>query len=291
MKIFLTGGSGYIGQATIRALRRRGHEVTALVRSDDAAEAVAAVEATPVRGELGALDVLRRSAAEADGAIHLAQARGPQTADVDRDAAAAIQDGVGSGPYVHTSGAWVYGNTDGVVDETAPLAPPPVVAWRLDNEKRVLERASSGGRPIVVAPGLVYGTGAGLIEQFFVAPARARGVVHYIGDGTNRWALVHVDDIAELYALALDGAPGSVFAGVTDYSLTVGQIAQALSEAAGCPGRAESVTLDEARATMGPIADAFALDQQISSARARTHLGWTPLDRDVLDQLAHPLGR
>jgi uncharacterized protein YbjT (DUF2867 family) len=53
MKVFVTGGSGYIGQATIAALRRGGHEVAALVRSEHGAEAVAALGATPVMGTLG----------------------------------------------------------------------------------------------------------------------------------------------------------------------------------------------------------------------------------------------
>ena len=42
MKAFVTGGSGYIGQATIAALRRGGHEVAALVRSLRAAGALEA---------------------------------------------------------------------------------------------------------------------------------------------------------------------------------------------------------------------------------------------------------
>ena len=36
MKVLITGGSGYLGQATIRALQRHGHEAVALARSDDA---------------------------------------------------------------------------------------------------------------------------------------------------------------------------------------------------------------------------------------------------------------
>ena len=286
MKVLITGGSGYIGQATIRALRRRGHEVTALVRSDAAAGIVADLRAAPVQGGLGDLEVLRRAAAAADGAIHLAQVRGPETADIDHKAATAIQDGIGSGPYVHTGGTWVYGSTAGVVDESAPLAPPPLVAWRQQNEEQVLDRAAVGGHPVLVMPGVVYGAGAGLVEQFFIAPARNRGSVRYIGDGTNHWSLVHVDDIAELYALALGAPAGAVYAGVGEYRLTVADLLPALCAAAGCPGRTESMSLADARAELGPIADAFALDQQVSGARARAELGWNPPERDVPAELA-----
>ena len=289
MKVFVTGGSGYIGRATIGALRRRGHEVTALVRGDRAAELVTGLGATPVRGTLRDLSVLRTAAAEAGGAIHLAQEQGRETATVDAEAAGAIQDGIGSGPYVHTGGVWVYGNTNGAVDEDTPQSPPSVTAWRADNEKRVLGRAADGGRPVLIMPGVVYGHGAGLIEQFFSEPARERHAVRVIGDGSNYWSLVHVDDVAELYALALDAPAGSVYAGVTTSDYTLAQIAEAVSQAAGCPGRIESITLAQAREIMGPIADAFALDQQVSSARARSQLGWNPPERDALSEIAEGL--
>jgi nucleoside-diphosphate-sugar epimerase len=288
MRVFVTGGSGYIGQATIRALRRGGHQVAALVRSEASAQVVIGLGATAVRGGLGDLDGLRAAATQADGVIHLAQAAGPGTAQADQAASAALQDGIGAGPYVHTGGTWVYGDTAGVADEGAPFAPPSLVAWRLDNEKLVLDRAAAGGRPVLVVPGLVYGAGAGLIEQFVIAPARTRGAVHYIGTGANHWSLVHVDDLADLYVLALDAPAGSVFAGVGDYRHTVADLVPALAQAAGCPGRAESISLAQARDELGPLADAFALDQQISGDRARTKLGWAPPARDVLAELARP---
>jgi nucleoside-diphosphate-sugar epimerase len=228
---------------------------------------------------------LRRSAG-ADGGIHLAQHQGADVAEVDLAAATAMQDGAGDRPYVHTGGVWVYGDTDGLADEDSPLSPPPIVAWRLDNEKQVLARAERGGRPVLVMPGVVWGRASGLIEGFFTGPARDDGKVRYIGDGSNRWALVHIDDIAELYVLALGAEAGARYVGVDDQAPTMLEIAHAVSAAAGHPGRVASVTLAQAREQMGPIADAFALDQRFSSARARTELGWNPAPRDVLKELA-----
>ena len=59
MKVLITGGSGYLGQATIRALQRHGHQAVALARSDDAARRIADLGAIAVRGGLTELDVLR----------------------------------------------------------------------------------------------------------------------------------------------------------------------------------------------------------------------------------------
>nr|WP_282090090.1 NAD-dependent epimerase/dehydratase family protein [Streptomyces tendae] len=286
MKVFITGGSGYIGRSTIAALIRRGIEVTALARSEPSARTVSDLGATPLAGALTDTDVLREAADRADGVIHLGVDYSEGTADVDRAAAEAMLDGAGSRPYVHTGGVWVYGDTDGVVDEDAPLSPPGITAWRLDNEKQVLARTTAGAHPVVVMPGLVYGYSGGLAQSFFVEPGRAAGAVPCIGDGSARWALVHVDDIAELYVLALSAPAGAVYAGVSGQNLPLADIALALSHAAGCPGRIDSLSLDEALQQMGPIAEAFALDQQFTGARARRELGWTPTRLDALAELS-----
>ena len=272
MQIFITGGSGYIGRSTIRALTRHGIGVTALARSEHAARTVSDLGATPVAGALTDTDVLRAAAGRADGVIHLGVDYAEGTADVDRAAAEALQDGVGSGPYVHTGGVWVYGDTAGVVDEDAPQNPPAITAWRRANEERVL---SHGGHPVLVMPGLVYGLGGGLIETFFRAP------VPLIGDGANHWALVHASDIAELYALALGAPAKSVYAGVSGQNVPLAEIVSAL--AAGGP--IARLTLAEAVERMGPIAEAFALDQQLTPARAQRELGWEPRHLDALREL------
>ena len=286
MKVLITGGSGYLGRATIRALQAHGHQAVALVRSDDAARRVESIGAVSVCGGLTDAELLGRTAEDADAAIHLAQDYEPDNAAVDLAAATAIQDGLGARPYVHTGGVWVYGNTDRMVDEIAPQSPPPVTAWRADNEKQVLARAAEGGHPVLVMPGVVYGHGGGLVEQFLGKAARA-GSAHYIGSGENRWAMVHVDDIAQLYVAALSAPAGSIYAGVDDtQSPTMRQVAEAVSIAAGRPGTASSITMGQARHEFGPLADAFVLDQRLTSAWARRELNWAPADRDILGELS-----
>jgi nucleoside-diphosphate-sugar epimerase len=180
-----------------------------------------------------------------------------------------------------------------MVDETAPQSPPPVTAWRANNEEHVLARAAEGGHPVLVMPGVVYGHGGGLVGQFLGEPART-GSAHYIDSGENRWAMVHVDDIAELYVAALAAPAGSVYAGVDDTQKpTMRRVAEAVSIAAGRPGTASSITMGQARQEFGPLADAFALDQRLSCARARRELNWAPADRDILTELitsAEPTG-
>lgn len=280
MKVFLTGGSGYVGRPTIQALTRHGHQVTALARTDESAALVEAAGATAVRGELTDTGVLREQAALADAAIHLGMA-GVNTALVDLAAARAMQNGLADrGPYIHTGGTWVFGDTDGIADETHPMAPPALTAWRLDNERQVL---AHGGRPVIIMPGLVYGDHGGLIEAFYLQPARKDGELVRIGDGSTHWALVHVDDLAELYVRALDARPRSVYVGVDDQNPTTGEVSQVLAKALDVPVR--EVDAAEAAERMGPIAEAFALDQRLTAAKARRELGWLPKHTDALAEL------
>lgn len=283
MRVFVTGATGYVGTAVVEALRSAGHGVVGLARSDDAAAKLQGAGAEVMRGSLEDLDVLARGAREADAVIHAGATGRPGQDAVDTAAVGAMLDALeGSGkPFLYTSGLWVLGDTgDRVADEDAPLHPAAIVAWRAEVERQVIDAAKRGVRSVVVRPGVVYGRGGGT-PGTFVSSARRKGVVRHVGDGRQRWAFVHVDDLAELYVLALDASTGTVL-NAAGPSLPVQRVAEAAAEANGA--RAEAWPLEEARAVLGAYADALALDQQVSAERARS-LGWTPSRPLVLDEL------
>jgi uncharacterized protein YbjT (DUF2867 family) len=66
MRVFITGGSGYIGQAVVEALVAEGHDVEALVRERADASVVSDIGAEPRLGHLGELDLLRAAGDRAD---------------------------------------------------------------------------------------------------------------------------------------------------------------------------------------------------------------------------------
>lgn len=284
MRVFVTGGSGYIGRAVVEALVAEGLEVEALVRDGANASVVSDIGAEPRLGHLGELDLLRAAGDGADAVIHLA----PSDPETDLAASTALQERLGDRPFVFTGGAWVYGDTDGVVDEDAPLAPPPIVAWRVANTNTIMSAAAHGGRPVLIMPGAVYGDDAGLITAAMVDPARSQRYASYIAGGGNHMAVVHRRDIARLYVLALKAPAGSRYLGVGASDVTMREIADAASRAAGAGGATKSLSLDEARQVWGPLADALALDQQFTARRARDELGWVPLAAGVLEDLADP---
>src|SRR5437867_3959893 len=165
MRVFLTGGTGYVGSAVLDALVRAGHHVDALVRTPDGAARVQARGAHPVLGDLANTASWRDAAAAADGSIHAAIDYGAHVADTD---AAAIDTlltlPAKKGRFlIYTSGIWVLGPAPSPVDERAPLNPLEIVAWRPAHEKRVLDSAAAGVRAIVVRPGVVYGGSRGMV--------------------------------------------------------------------------------------------------------------------------------
>lgn len=284
MTVFVTGATGYIGTAVVRALRAAGHVVSGLARSADAAAKLAGEGAEVVRGSLEDLPVLARGARAADAVIHLGATGKTDQGEVDAAAVGAMLAALeGSGkPFVYTSGMWVLGDTGGrVADEDAPLHPARIVAWRGGVEATVREAAARGVRSVVLRPGVVYGRGGGT-PGMFVSAARRKGVVRYVGDGTQRWPFVHVDDLAELYVLALDAPAGTVLNAAAGPSLPVRQVAEAAARANGAS--AEPWPLEEARQTLGPFAEALALDQRVSAEGALA-LGWSPSRPSVLDEL------
>jgi len=271
MRIFMTGATGYIGSVVTEKLLAAGHPVTGLARSDESAQRLAAARAEAVRGSLDDGDAIARGAAEADGAIHLAMDFSANAPRLDAIAVDAILRGLGAGgkPFVYTSGVWVMGSTGGhVVDEEAPVNPVPMVAWRPAHEDRV--RKAEGVRGIVIRPAMVFGRGGGFVASLFQPDAE--GVVHYVGTGENRWSTVHVDDLAELYVKAIEATAGSLYFAATGPAVPVPIVAQAFAGGA----KLEALPLEDAQRTMGPLADALAIDCMVSGLRAIRELGWNP---------------
>jgi nucleoside-diphosphate-sugar epimerase len=288
MRIFVTGGSGYIGRSVVAELRRRDHHVAVLARSDAAAATARGLGAIVVHGSMDSLDVIELATREHDATIQIAGIRGPD--DVARESRAldvmlrvAPDDHV----FVYTSGAWVYGDRgDAVVDEDAPLQPIPIVAWRPAHEERVLAARQRGIRAVVIRPTLVYGDGGGIIGGL-VAAAK-QGPLKVAGSGTNRWSTVRVDALAELYAAAIEQpAAAGIYNGVHGAAVPYVEIARAASRAAGGNGAIEHLTPENARATMPGFADALMMDLQVSGEKARHELGWSPHRPTVLEELAN----
>ncbi|MCU0257312.1 MAG: sugar nucleotide-binding protein, partial [Vicinamibacterales bacterium] len=211
-----------------------------------------------------------------DAYVHTAFEASARGAEVDRQAVEALGAAAresGAQAFLYTSGIWVLGPTTGA-DETAPVNPTPLVAFRPVHEQVVLALGGGPLRAIVVRPGVVYGGGRGIVGDML--RDAENGIMRVIGNGENHWPLVYDRDLADLYARLVAGPEASgIFHATDDTQHTVAEIAAAIAAHPQQKPDIRYMPIAEARAKMGPYADALALDQVVRSPRARA-LGWQP---------------
>jgi nucleoside-diphosphate-sugar epimerase len=280
MKIFLTGATGYIGSAVLDAVLRANHQVTALVRTPQAADVLASRGVTPVLGDLKTLKSYRAAADEHDAYIHTAADSSPKREEVDRKAmetllglaSARAQSSPAS--FVYTSGIWVLGSNAQPVDETAQANPGQLLGWRAAHEQLVLQAAAPNLRTAVIRPGIVYGGNRGIVSDLL--KNALNGLIRVIGTGENHWPLVYDRDLADLYVRVAAMPEGSGMYHANDEGdETVNEIVEGIVSHLSMPPDVRHVPLEEARKKMGAYADLLVLDQRIRGPRARA-LGWSP---------------
>jgi nucleoside-diphosphate-sugar epimerase len=286
MRIFVTGASGFVGSAVVAELLRAGHHVIGLARSEASAAAVQAAGAEVQRGDLTDVDILRRTAAAADGVIHLGFihdfANFAKSAETDRVAIQTLAGALAGSdrPLVVTSGTLGVGAPGALGTEDQPGD-----ASRRFSEAAIEAAPGVHGVIVRLSP-TVHGDGDhGFVPQL-IRIARDKQIAGYPGDGSNRWSAVHRLDAAVLYRLAIEKAPaGARLHGVGEDSITSRQIAEAIGGKLGVP--VQAIPAERVGEHFGWIGAFFSIDKPASNTRTRELVGWTPTHRGLLDDLAH----
>jgi nucleoside-diphosphate-sugar epimerase len=301
MKLFVTGATGYIGGSVAVRLVRDGHAVSGLTRDAAKGEELARLGIEPVLGTLDDTELLTGRAHRADAVIN--------AADSDhRGAVEALIAGLaGSGkPLLHTSGSSIVGDdacgeaaadeifTEDIMDEGSTWRPAPDKAARVAIDRIVLDAARSptAVRSVVLCNSLIYGHGRGIGRDSVQIPAlvrqaRASGVTRHVGAGRNVWSNVHIDDVVELYVLALAKAPAGSFFFVENGEASFAEIAAAIATALDQERPPEPWDIDSAIAEWGYEPAVFALgsNSRVRATRARERLGWAPAHDSVVTWL------
>ena len=295
-QLFITGAGGYVGSVIIEFAIAQGYRVHGLSRTQDSDAKLSNLGATPVRGDLTSLDVLRRESAEADAVIHLATAfqfgrgRFEDSLPADMAAVDAIAEGMAGSKkaLVVTSGTLVAAAdpTGAESTEDAPSEESPGSA-RSKVEAHALSLSSKGIRVVGIRlAAYVYGRG-GSNTKAFMGMSKQAGSVTCIDGGKNHITSVHVDDAARLYLLAVQKAKaGEVYNASAATDVTTRQLWEALASIMELPVR--DITFEEAETQMGGFMTWFLkAENRASGAKARNELGWQPTETDILDEISH----
>jgi nucleoside-diphosphate-sugar epimerase len=290
VRVFVLGGTGSIGSAIVREFVRRGHEVHGLARSDASATKLADLGATPFPGDIASPKQWAGSLPHVDAVIHGACDFSAAMGEIDRRLLDVLLPWLIALPqkprFIYTGGCWLFGATgDDVATEETPFDPLPAFAWMVPHLRRVLDAPEIDG--IVIHPAMVYEADGGVF-RYFARDARGRDAIPVVESEAIRWPLVHSEDLATLYALALETAPaGSSYIGAAIEGLAIGRIARALAKRFRIPHQEpEIISAAAITAELGDWARGFALDQRLSGAKARHELGWTPKHLDPECEIA-----
>jgi nucleoside-diphosphate-sugar epimerase len=269
MKVFVTGGTGFIGSEVVRQLRARGDDVRALVRNPAKGKALEELGVELVRGEVNDEKAVRDGIKGCTAVIHgaaiyevgIPKSRRPAMYEANVRGTEivlgeAMKQKVKKAVYISTVNA--FGNTEGRIVDENHIHNERYVSY-YDETKHLAHKAAKkiggDGLPLVIVqPGGVYGPGdtspqGNLIHQFLDGKLPA---MMFPETGIN---MVHRDDVAAGILLALDkGKPGEAYV-LGGEITTMGEAVRTLGKVAG--RKPPRVTLPsimiKAVAPLGPV--------------------------------------
>ncbi len=289
MRVFLTGGSGVLGQRLIPHLRAAGHEVVATARSASGMERIRALGAQALTLDLLDPQAVRRAVLDVrpEAILHEATALAGgtdfrrfdrtfhvtnllRTQGTDNLLAAARE--AGTKRFVAQSfGGWTYARTGGPVKtEEDPLDPHPAASMRETLDAvRYLEDAVTHAGGVALRYGFFYGDPS----DVQVGAVRKRQLP-LVGSGDGMWSFIHLEDAAAATVLALERGKSGIYNIVDDEPAPVREWLPVLAEAAGAkPPLRVPVWL--ARLLAGEAVVLMMTQiRGASNAKAKRELGW-----------------
>ncbi|GAC1333806.1 MAG: NAD-dependent epimerase/dehydratase family protein [Candidatus Dormibacteria bacterium] len=300
MRVFVAGGTGELGRATIPLLVAAGHAVRATARGPEKAATVRAMGAEPVEVDLFACDALRAAVRGHDVVARLTtripalaamrmRSAWKENNRLRTEGARALVDAVlseGVPRYISESVAFVYSpGGEQWLDEAAPVndAGLDILAAAVTSEAEAARVSAAGGDGVVLRFGAFYSATS---EQTRVMSGLARRKMFpVIGAGDNYVSSISVGDAGAAVTAALV-VPGGTYNAVDDEPLRYRDYVQAYVDAVAGPAPL-TVPLRVGRAALGGnVAEYLLRSLRVSNRRLRLAGQWAPADRSLREGLA-----
>lgn len=288
MRVFIAGGTGAIGKHALKAVVEAGHNVSAMVRSEEKAVSVTLSGATPVNVSLFDREALKVELNGFDAVVNLATAI-PASSDFLKASAfnknhkvrcegstnlvdAAIEAGVPR--FIQESVSMIYKDSgNSWIDESFETAHFPFAMGNHTAEANANRFTNKNRIGVVLRFGWFYGPGATHSEEF-MGLALKRRICVMMGRRNSYLSSIHVQDAGRAVLAALD-APAGTYNIVDDEPLTKQEYADALAAAVGrkawlrFPGK---LALLFGNTTVG-----LTNSLRVSNKRFKKETGWYPL--------------
>ncbi|MCS7143306.1 MAG: SDR family oxidoreductase [Aigarchaeota archaeon] len=260
MRVFVTGGAGYIGSTLVRLLLNRGYDVVVLDRFFFGTDSLEGVKENVkmIRGDTRWFDpdVLRGS----DAVIDLAALSNDPSGELDpektldinyrgRLRVATLAKKLNVKRYVLASSCSVYGFQDGILSEESPVNPLTTYGKaNLLAENEILPLADRAFCPTALRLATVYGLSYrmrfdlainGMVRSLYMT-----GTIPVMRDGTQWRPFVHVKDAASAFIKVLESSEDEVVSqvfnvGSDEQNVQILQLAKIVAEACGQEARFE----------------------------------------------------
>lgn len=285
-KIFVAGATGVLGRRAVAQLVEAGHDVTGIARSDEKAELVRSLGATPARVDLFDAGAIKDAVVGHDVVANLAthipplskSAFGGAWQENNRirsegsrilvDAALAAN----ASRYIQEAIAFMYDDRgDAWIDEDTPMIIPDLGKSQLDAEANAARFTAAGGVGVVLRLGQFYAPDA--FHTTDMIKLTKRRVAPAVGDPDSYAPNIHIDDAGAAVVAALN-APAGVYNVVDDDPVTKREFAEVMARALGKkPPHFVPKTVVKAA---GSKASYLMRSQRVSNRRFKEATGWSP---------------
>jgi len=221
MKVFVTGAAGFIGRAVTAELVKKGHEVIGMVQNDNDGRIVEEAGGRYVVGDLmqggkwcseirdvdKVISLTQPLKSDEDIPIEKSAEYGQRHAESVTNLIKAASDGRAKAVIV-TNHTMCFGDRGGKWVSDADTIEPIGYCRPLTGSFEAIQRTAEDAElPLIqVFPALVYGNGSWfkrLINNFLDGNAKV------VEPGNNYLSLIHVEDLAGLYAMIVEKVDNS----------------------------------------------------------------------------------